>query len=135
MLNDPPQSVARFRVLLVEDAPIMQKYLGELVRTVPHLQYIGLAETVAEALEIFERDRPNLVVLDLVLRAGSGMDVLREIKQRDPACRVVVFTSHAEPQYRKRCLADGADAFFSKSMEHRELQQYLRTAGDIAPSL
>jgi DNA-binding NarL/FixJ family response regulator len=73
-----------------------------------------------------------MVVLDLVLRSGSGLEVLQQIKQRASACRVLVFTVHDAPQFRDRCLDAGADGFFSKLRQHLELISLLRELGAAA---
>ncbi len=112
----------------------MQEILTESLRTVPGLELAGVAETAAEALAAFESHRPDVVILDLGLRAGTGLDVLHGIKQRAPACRVLVFTGYDEEPYRTRCLAAGADHFFSKNRQHRELIQQLHNFGGDAPA-
>ena len=110
----------------------MQEILTESLQTVPGLELAGVAETATEALAAFESHRPDVVILDLVLRVGSGLDVLHEIKQRAPACRVLVFTGYDEEPFRTRCLAEGADYFFSKNRQHRELIQELHNLGGDA---
>lgn len=110
----------------------MQEILTESLQTVPGLELAGVAETATEAMAAFEAHRPDVVILDLALRVGSGLDVLHEIKQRAPACRVLVFTGYDEEPFRTRCLAEGADHFFSKIRQHRELFQHLHDLGGDA---
>jgi two-component system NarL family response regulator len=113
------------KVLVVEDSPFMQDIIIQLLEGVPHLRLVGVADTAADALAAFERHQPDVVILDLVLRIGTGLVVLREIRRRSATCRVLVFTTHAEPQYRARCLAEGADHFILKNHAHRELARWL----------
>jgi len=117
------------KLLLVEDSRYMQEVLTEALRSLPRLDLAGVAETATDACAAFELHRPDVVVLDLVLRGSSGLDVLHEIKQRAPACRVVVFTGYDSEPYRTRCLAAGADHFFSKNRQHRDLLQHLHDCG------
>ena len=112
----------------------MQEILTESFQTVSGVELVGVAETATDALAAFELHRPDVVILDLVLRAGTGLDVLHGIKQRAPACRVLVFTAHDEEPYRTRCLAAGADYFFSKNHQHRALIQELHNLGGDAPA-
>ena len=116
-------------VLLVEDSQRMQEILTWSVQTTPGLEVAAVANTAPGALVEFERRSPEIVILALVLREGNGLDVLREIKQRSPACRVLVFTTHDSEPYRTRCLAAGANYFFSKNQQHRELIQMLQELG------
>ena len=112
----------------------MQEILTVFLQTVPGLELVGVAETATEALAAFESHRPDVVILDLGLRASTGLDVLHGIKQRAPACRVLIFTGYDEEPYRTRCLAAGADHFFSKNRQHRELMQLLHNLGGDAPA-
>lgn len=107
----------------------MSKLLTEIVRAVPTLQLVAAAATAGDALAQFTQHQPDVVILDLVLRTGSGLVVLREIKRQAPACRVLIFTSHDEAPFRARCLAEKADAFLSKNRQHQELIQLLHTLG------
>ena len=104
----------------------MQEIITESLRGVSGLNLASIAETADDAIAAFESHRPDIVILDLALRVGSGLDVLRAIKQRTPACRVLVFTGHDQESYRQHCLAAGADFFFSKNRQHLELVQRLR---------
>ena len=110
----------------------MQEILIWSVQTAPGLKLVAMADTAAEALKEFNRCSPEVVILDLALREGSGLDVLREIRQRATTCRVLVFTTHDSEPYRTRCLAAGADYFFSKNKQHRELVQVLQELGASA---
>ena len=133
MLTPSPAPRATLRAMLVEDSPTMQELLIDSLATVPGLEIVGVAETVADAVAEFESQGPDVVVLDLSLREGSGLDVLRVIKVRNPECQVLVFTGHDQPSYRQHCLAAGADFFFSKNRQHDELIQHLRAQTKGAP--
>jgi DNA-binding NarL/FixJ family response regulator len=124
-MSDQPAAAPGLKLLLVEDSPRLQAILAESVQAVPGLELAGVAATAADAMIAFASHGPDVVILDLVLRAGSGLDVLREIKQRAPACQVLVFTGYDMEPCRTRCLAAGADHFFSKNRQHRELMHHL----------
>jgi DNA-binding NarL/FixJ family response regulator len=134
-MSHPPPSHPIRKVLLVEDSLRMQEILIWSVQTAPGLELVAMADTAAEALGEFDRCRPEVVILDLALREGSGLDVLREIKQRAASCRVLVFTTHDTEPFRTRCMAAGADYFFSKNKQHRELIQVLQQLGAQASAL
>ena len=111
----------------------MQELLIDSLARVPGLEIVGVAETVSDAVEEFESQGPDVVVLDLSLREGSGLDVLRVIKLRKPGCQVLVFTGHDQASYRQHCLAAGADFFFSKNRQHDELIEHLRAQTKVVP--
>ena len=112
----------------------MREVLAEILRAEPGVELVGAAETAQEAIAAFETHRPEVVILDFYLRGSSGLEVLDAIKRRAPACQVVMFTSHDADAYREHCLAAGADHFFSKTRQDRELIQFLRTLGGAKPA-
>jgi DNA-binding NarL/FixJ family response regulator len=69
---------------------------------------------------------PDVAVLDIRLRIGNGMDVLRHIRARALKTRVIVFSQYDDPDYREQFRAAGADFFFAKTNETAHLQQTLK---------
>jgi DNA-binding NarL/FixJ family response regulator len=100
--------------------------LRELVERNEGLHVTGEATSVLEALSAIERQRPDVVLLDLALPDGSGVDVLRAIRPLSSRPIVIVLTAQTDPVYRKSCLAAGADYFFTKSDGLKEMEDVLR---------
>ena len=105
------------RVFLVEDLQRMRGLLADLFSSMGGLQVVGSAATEAEArLWLSEHpDAWDVVVIDLVLEQGSGMEVIRSCKAQAGGGKVVVFSSYATPGVRQHCLELGADAVFDKT--------------------
>jgi DNA-binding NarL/FixJ family response regulator len=105
------------RVFLVEDLQRMRGLLADLFSSMGGLQVVGSANTEAEARYWLAEHRGewDVVVIDLVLEQGSGMEVIRSCKAQDVGGKVVVFSSYATPGVRQHCLELGADAVFDKS--------------------
>lgn len=99
----------------------MQQILSDAVLGVAGLELITIVETADGALAGIEEHCPDLVILDLVLREGNGLDVLSETKRRAPNCRVLVFTAYDDEQYKTRCIAAGASGFYSKNRQYGDL--------------
>ncbi len=112
----------------------MQEILVEPVRVEPGLELVAVVDSAEDAPAGYSGRRPEVVVLDLVLRAGGRLAVRDAIKRLTPDCRVVIFTGYEAGQYRIRCVAAGADYFLSKVRQHRELIQLLGELG-VAPSV
>jgi DNA-binding NarL/FixJ family response regulator len=108
-------------VLIVEDSRALQKRLTEMLSKVSGLNLVGQAKCVAEARQVIEKLHPDLVILDLQLADGNGIEVLCETKTNYPLIRFVVFTNQSELQYRQRCLDLGADYFLCKSTGAKSL--------------
>ena len=111
----------RLNVLIVDDSPVLQERLVAMLKSVTGLSIIGQAYTVAEARFIIREQQPAVVILDIQLSDGSGIDLLRETKQKYPGMRFIVFTNQCEFQYRQRCMDLGADFFLCKSTDAKSL--------------
>ena len=108
------------RVYLVEDSPILTKLLVSLIEADAAAIVVGQADNARSALADIRALGPDLVVLDLHLREGNGVDVIRALRTADKAAALptlVVLTNHSGLPYRKAAREAGADHFFDKSTE------------------
>lgn len=114
------------RTVIVEDSAAALAALTQALEPLPGLELLGTACAENEAVDLILAQQPDLVLLDLGLASGSGLGVLRRL--RDAACpaRIVVLTNRVEPAYRAACLAAGANAFFDKSGDHGALLDQLQ---------
>ncbi|HVN35778.1 MAG TPA: response regulator [Casimicrobiaceae bacterium] len=126
----------KLRVVLVEDSSIIRARLTESLSEIPNLEIVGQAESESDALSLLDSGGWDAVVLDLQLRQGTGLGVLRKLKQcgRPSNSKVIVFTNYAFPQYRDRSLAFGADFFFDKAREFHRVRDVLADLASGAPA-
>ena len=126
----------KLRVILVEDSPIIRARLAETLSEIPNLEIIGQAESESDALALLDGGGWDAVVLDLQLRQGTGLGVLRKLKQagRPSKSKVIVFTNYAFPQYRDRSMSFGADFFFDKAREFHRVRDVLADLASGEPS-
>jgi DNA-binding NarL/FixJ family response regulator len=113
-------------LLIVDDSELIRTSLRALLSSVTGISSIREAGTLSEALVSVQADPPSLVILDMNLPDGLGMDIIKPIKQFSPAVLIAVFTIHAFPGCTKRCLALGADWFFDKATETDALLAVVR---------
>jgi len=113
------------KVFIADDSPIVRERLGSLVGEVKGVEVIGQAGDVAEALAGIRRLRPDVVILDIQMPGGSGIEVLRQVKGEHRNFVAIMLTNYPYPQYRKRCMEAGADFFFDKSSEFEEAVRVL----------
>lgn len=111
----------------------MQRIISDAVFGVPELELASVVDTAEAALDALLATKPGLVILDLVLRVGSGLEVLKTLKQCSPLSRVIVFTAYDGDQYRTRCLAAGAEHFLSKTRQYPDLVALLKEIGSKFP--
>jgi DNA-binding NarL/FixJ family response regulator len=120
------------RVVIIEDSERILAHLAEELSAIDNLRIAGTAATEDEARLLLGDGHWDLAILDLQLREGNGLRVLRALREEMHAPgTVAVFTNYAFPQYRKRSLELGADYFFDKS---RELSRVLALAEELAAS-
>ena len=110
-------SAFSLRVLLVEDSAVVRHRLLDLMSDVEAIDTIGVAIDAPQGMALFASERPDVVVLDVRLPGGSGLDVLKHIRRLDTTCLVIMLTSYALPEIRERCLAAGANFFLDKATE------------------
>ncbi len=118
------------RVIIADDSEIMREHLADALSNLANLEIVGSASSGSQALESIRRLNPDVVVLDIRMPGGSGIDVMEQIK-RDTTCPVVImFTNYPFPQYRKKCEQAGADFFFDKSSESQRLIETIEALAD-----
>jgi len=90
------------------------------------VEIVGEADSEAAAIALMQQATWDVLVLDLQLKSGTGLGVLRALKAvRRPETRVIVLTNYAFPQYRAKSLAMGADHFFDKAREYHRVREVL----------
>ena len=124
------------RVVIIEDSALIRVRLAEALGEIPGLQIAGEAETETDALALLRRGDWDAAILDLQLRQGTGLGVLKALPRsnRPAGAKVIVFTNYSFPQYRARSLALDADFFFDKSRDFERVGEVLSTLAAEAPS-
>jgi DNA-binding NarL/FixJ family response regulator len=112
-------------VFLVDDSPQVIDFLKEMLAALPGIEVAGHAHDVSTALRSIRTASPDVVLLDLHLPDGSGMEVLKTIKKEMPATIVIVLTNYAFPQYKQKCLEMGAHAFLDKSTDFTKIPRLI----------
>ena len=108
-------------VFIADDSLVVREHLVTMLDELAGIVIVGQAETVAEAISAIGKLRPDVVILDIHMPDGSGIDVLQTIKQDEPAPVVIVLTNYPYPAYRQKCLQAGADFFLDKSTEFDQI--------------
>jgi DNA-binding NarL/FixJ family response regulator len=103
------------RVVVVEDSEAFLLRLKLALKLFPQLEVVGVAESASAAISLVDTVKPDLVLLDLYLKQGSGVDVLRHINETGLKVRTLVMTSEESGELRLACLSLGASRFFDKA--------------------
>jgi DNA-binding NarL/FixJ family response regulator len=115
----------KLKVFITDDSAIVRERLMTMVLALPEITVVGQARDGPEAVDAIRRTRPDVVILDIRMPGSNGIDVLRRLKEMQPAPKVIMLTNYAYQQYRKTCEAAGADFFFDKSAEFDQIPQAL----------
>ena len=115
-------SNAPLKVFLADDSRLIRDRVGAMLAA-SDMVVVGQASTPDGSIDGILSARPHVVVLDVQLEGGSGLEVLRAVRSAAPEIAVVVFSNNASPAYRKRYLSDGAVAFLDKSIDFDQLAQ------------
>lgn len=102
-------------ILLVEDSRILRERLRGIISTVPTANLVAETDNADEARCLLDRHRPQIAVIDLRLRGGSGLSLLGHIRAMHAATTLIVLTNDAQAEYRTKCIELGAHYFFDKS--------------------
>lgn len=111
------------RVLLVEDNEDIVELLTAECEEIDNVTVVGQASTASDAIESFLRHEPHVVLIDVQLRSGSGIDVIRGIRLfgGNPPPVLLAMSNALTDAVRGDCLSAGADEFFDKSLEYEKL--------------
>jgi DNA-binding NarL/FixJ family response regulator len=115
------------RVLIADDSEVVVQRLVATLAEVSGIEILGQAGSVAEAAQAVRNLKPDVVILDICMPGGSGIDVLESMKGDRVTPIVIVLTNDSYPQYRKKCLQLGASFFFDKSTEYEKVGEVLRS--------
>jgi two-component system response regulator DesR len=116
------------KVFLADDSLQIRQRVNALLETA-QMQVVGEGATPTSCIEGILSSHPDVVVLDVQLEGGSGLQVLKAVRTADPQVAFVVFSNNSGPAYRKRYLGEGAARFLDKSTEFDQLAQAVATAG------
>ncbi|WP_171190053.1 response regulator [Alienimonas chondri] len=101
-------------VMIVDDHPVVRQGLRLLLDREPDLQVVAEADGVTEAFTRFKEVHPDLVIIDLSLKDGSGIELIKEIHASEPDTHMLVSSMHDESLFAERVLRAGAKGFISK---------------------
>ena len=124
------------KVYLVEDSPVLRDRVIESLEDTGDSRVVGSADTEDDAVSGIAASTPDAVVLDIQLRQGNGLNVLRRVRslKLDVRPLVIVLTNYNYPEFRFRAIAAGTDYFFDKATELHRVAEVLGAFGNTSPS-
>jgi two-component system NarL family response regulator len=114
------------RVLIAEDHLIARVGLGTIVETQPDMQVVAEAANGAEAVQLHERHRPDVTLMDIRMPVMGGVEAMRAIRERAPAARFIALSTYSGDEEIRRALQAGASAYLTKDVLDDELVKTIR---------
>lgn len=119
----------RLRLLVVDDHEVVRQGLVAMLERRPNFQVVAEAGTVAEAIDMARRHQPDLVIMDVRLPDGSGIEACREIRAELPQTKVVILTSYPDEEAVFSAIVAGASGYLLKQVRGRDLVAALEAVG------
>jgi DNA-binding NarL/FixJ family response regulator len=102
------------KILLVDDHPLVREWLSNLINEQPDLHVCGGAANAPDAIDAISACGPDIVIVDLALEGGSGIDLIKNIRKAHPKVATIVLSMHDESLFAERALRAGARGYIMK---------------------
>jgi DNA-binding NarL/FixJ family response regulator len=117
------------KVIICDDQSIVREGLAMLLKLEPDLQIIGIAEDGAMAVEMVEKEKPDMVLMDLKMPIMNGVEATRQIRSKHPEIRVLVLTTYDDDQWVFDAIKAGASGYLLKDTPREELVKAVKGTG------
>src|SRR5207248_2533962 len=114
------------KVLIVDDHPAVREGLAIRISRQSDLKVCGEAADVPEALKLVTQTRPDIVIVDISLKNGNGIDLIKRIKARDVSIRMLVWSMYSESLCAERALRAGAMGYINKEQATENIIEAIR---------
>ncbi len=122
-----PSKPTRRRIFFVDDHPLVREWLASMVALEPDLEVCGQAEDAAAAITAVPQARPDLMVVDLSLPRGSGLELIKKMRAQFPQVRLLVLSMHDEASVAERAFRAGAHGYAVKRESGPHIINGIRT--------
>ena len=128
-----PQAQRKSRVIVIEDHPLLCDGLKQLIGSQPDLTCIGVADNTADAKRLVEKCKPDLLLLDLRLKGGDALELIKSVRIEHPGVKVLVLSQYDELIFAERALRAGASGYIMKENATDEVLRAVRRvlAGEL----
>ncbi len=113
------------KVLIADDSALLRERLVRTLADVPGVKLIGQTTNGQETLQAIQELKPDVVILDIRMPKGNGLQILKTVKVDEDAPTVIILTAFPYAQYRRTCQEAGAEFFFEKLSEFNRIPQVL----------
>ncbi len=116
------------KILIVDDHPLLRQGIRQVIELEEDLRVSGEASTANEAIDMVNRDTPDMVIVDITLAGNvSGIELVKSLNERFPEIRTLVLTMHDESLYAERAIRAGARGYIMKEVASKNIISAIRT--------
>ena len=109
------------KIIIADDSAMLRERVKSLLMDIKNVEIVGEAENGIIALRLIKETDPDLVILDIRMPGMNGIETLNTIKKSGRRAKVCILTNYPYPQYKERCMAEGADYFFDKNQDFQKM--------------
>jgi DNA-binding NarL/FixJ family response regulator len=125
-MADGKPEYPKVKILVVDDHPAVREALAGRVSQLPDLEICGEAEDVMDALRLTAELSPDIIITDITLKKGDGIDLIKRIIARDENARILVWSMHSENLYAERAFRAGARGYITKEQATQQIIDAIR---------
>lgn len=118
------------RVVVVDDHEVVRKGIITYLKTDPRIDVVGEAESGKESIPIIEKEKPDVVLMDLIMENGNGIEATKKIIEIHPDCRVIILTSYYDDEQVFPALEAGAFSYLLKTSSGTEIVDAILKASE-----
>jgi DNA-binding NarL/FixJ family response regulator len=110
------------KIVIADDSILLRDRIISLLNSINNISIVYEAKNGADALQLIIEKEPDLAILDIRMPGMNGLEVLKKIREYKLIVKVCILTNYTYPQYKKRCMEEGADYFFSKTEDFEDIK-------------
>lgn len=120
ILNTNSPNVKKITVLIVDDHALLQDTWAFLLNSSEKYEVIGKAGNGEDAIELAQKKRPDIMLVDINMTPMNGFEVLQQVRKLSPGTKVIAVSLHSQPAYAKKMLREGAKGYITKNSNSDE---------------
>lgn len=114
------------KVLLVDDQMLLRESIAYLIENDDEIEIVGMGENGEEAINLCNRMKPDVVLMDIEMPKLDGVCATKQIKSDFPACKVIILTTFENPDNIMESFVNGADGYIVKNISHKDLVRAIK---------
>ena len=113
--------INKMKIVIADDSIMFRERIVGLLKSIDNVEIVGEAKNGLEIMQLIEDTKPDLAILDVRMPEMNGIEVLRKIREDGIKIKICMLTSYPYKQYRTRSIMEGADYFFDKNLDIKQI--------------